>query len=231
MAPSACRAVIFDLFDTLTVPYDDGDFSATLAAMASAVDAPPAALAEVWDRNWKPLMRGDFADSVAAVREACRTLALTCSSEREEVAAGAWDAWIRRAMTPTPEAQPTLTALRRDGRRIGLISDSPPGVPRLWSASPLAPLVDAAVFSCEVRLTKPDPAIYLHACERLGEPPSACLYVADGVGRELTGAAQVGMTPVLLRRPGPPPNDYRRDAREWRGPTVTSIASLVDWPG
>lgn len=45
---------------------------------------------------------------------------------------------------------------------------------------------------------KPSPVFYLRLCERLEVPASACLYLGDGSDDELSGAAAVGMTPVLL---------------------------------
>ena len=225
-SPLRHRAVVFDLFDTLTVPYDDADFTAALGAMAQAVGATPAAFAEVWDRNWPRLLHGAFADTIAAVRAACQDLGLAASPAQADAAGAAWTAHLGRAIALRPEALPTLRAVRGAGRRIGLISDCAPGVPLLWRQMPVASLVDVAVFSCAVRLTKPARAIYLQACAGLGLSPQECLYVADGVGRELTGAAEVGMTAVLLRPPGPPPDDYRLDAQQWRGDCVSSILEL-----
>ena len=225
---SPCRAVIFDLFDTLTVPYDDADYTTTVAVMGNAVGVTTPAVTEAWDQNWQQLLRGGFADSAAAVRAVCRHLGVTAAVDEVEAAAAAWDAYIRRAMVLKPDAIPTCSAIRVGGRRIGLISDCPPGVPALWQGTEIAQLVDAAVFSCEVRLTKPDREIYLQACKQLGMGPDACLYVADGVGRELTGAAAVGMTSVLLRHPGRLPDEFRRDAQEWRGLTVASLSEVVE---
>jgi len=221
------RAVVFDLIDTLTVPYDDADFSSTVAAMAGALGTGARELADAWDRNWPGLLRGVFPDTGAAMRQACQDLGIAVSPPQTEAAGGAWDGYLRRASALRPDAVTTLRAVREAGHKIGLISDCVPGVPLLWRGMPAAPLVDAAVFSCEVRLTKPDREIYLLACERLGVPAQACMYVADGVGRELTGAAEVGMAAVLLRA-GQPPNAFRRDAREWRGPAVGALAEVLD---
>lgn len=41
-------------------------------------------------------------------------------------------------------------------------------VPDLWNTCPLAAWFSSPVFSCEVGLIKPDPAIYRLACRRLG---------------------------------------------------------------
>jgi putative hydrolase of the HAD superfamily len=100
-------------------------------------------------------------------------------------------------------------------------------VPSLWSTSPFAPYIDAAVFSCEVRVKKPDPAIYHFACTRLGIPPERCLYVGDGADRELTGAARAGLEAVLLRLPGEGAGMSQQDAWQWSGPAICEIPQIL----
>ncbi len=104
-------------------------------------------------------------------------------------------------------------------------------VPPLWKAGPLQSLVDAAVFSCNVGLLKPDPRIYSHVCGLLDVSPERCLFVGDGGSRELTGARDAGMSVVLLRVPGEEhtwfDSNYRLDALEWQGTTIGAIDELV----
>jgi hypothetical protein len=58
--------------------------------------------------------------------------------------------------------------------------------------------------------------------------PAACLYVGDGAYGEPTGAAAVGMYPVLIRDPDEQEEMLRPEAEEWTGPT---IGSLLEVPG
>ena len=67
---------------------------------------------------------------------------------------------------------------------------------------------------------KPDPRIYLRACDELGVEPGECLYVGDGANDELAGAQRVGMRPVLIHRPEEKP--------QWDGPRITSIPDVLD---
>ena len=71
----------------------------------------------------------------------------------------------------------------------------------MWDSTALAPLFDVAVLSFDVGMAKPDPRIYELATERLGVAANDCLYVGDGSDGELSGAAQAGMTAVLMRAP------------------------------
>jgi FMN phosphatase YigB (HAD superfamily) len=54
---------------------------------------------------------------------------------------------------------------------------------------------DALVFSGEVGVAKPDPAVYLLAADRLGLPAARCAFVDDSA-TNIRGAVQAGMVGV-----------------------------------
>ncbi|MCL2300116.1 MAG: HAD-IA family hydrolase [Firmicutes bacterium] len=98
-----------------------------------------------------------------------------------------------------PEILDTLRALKARGDRLCLVSNADTIDALPWTATPLAPLFDHAVFSCDVHLQKPDPEIYLLAARRMGARPEACVFVGDGGSNELAGAKAVGMRTVQAR--------------------------------
>lgn len=132
----------------------------------------------------------------------------------------------RRWFVPRPGAEEVLSTLRASGFGLGLVSMCAPDAPALWRASPLAGGVDVEVFSVEVGLRKPDAPIYLRACEGLGVQATDCLYVGDGSYRELSGAAAVGMRPVLIRDPDEAAEMLRPDAEDWSGETIASLLEV-----
>jgi putative hydrolase of the HAD superfamily len=84
-------------------------------------------------------------------------------------------------------------AFRARGGRTGLLSNGVPEiVARINTDRPLADLFDVVVVSFEVGLTKPDPAIYRHALERLGAEPRTTLFVDDRQ-ENVDAAAALGM--------------------------------------
>lgn len=88
-----------------------------------------------------------------------------------------------------------VRAARASGVRTGLISNSW-GL-GIYDRAPTG-LFDATVISGEVGLHKPEPEIYLLACERLGVDPSVAVFV-DDLRENCTGAEEVGMEAVLHR--------------------------------
>src|SRR5262249_13476401 len=109
-----------------------------------------------------------------------------------------------------------------------LISDCSAEVPLLWPECALAPLIEAPVFSCAVGMKKPDPRIYALACARLGIQPAECLYVGDGSEQELSGAAAVGMRPVLVRVAfAEATTPHRPEAAAWGGVAIDTLADVL----
>jgi epoxide hydrolase-like predicted phosphatase len=99
---------------------------------------------------------------------------------------------------PQYEVIDAVRRLRGAGVRTGLISNS-------WGTGIYEPrlldeLFDAVVISGEVGLHKPQPEIFLLACERLGLEPAECVFV-DDLRENVAGAEAVGMSAILHRDP------------------------------
>jgi len=91
-----------------------------------------------------------------------------------------------------------VSAARAAGVRTGLVSNSW-GL-EIYDRAP-TDLFDATVISGDVGLHKPEPEIYLLACERLGVAPELAVFV-DDLRENCAGAERVGMVAVLHRDSG-----------------------------
>jgi HAD superfamily hydrolase (TIGR01509 family) len=133
-----------------------------------------------------------------------RTTALTLAAEDgiPDVDVEPWVAEERRAVTEhlartLQPHEPTRTALRRLAGQLELAAVSSSALGRLagcFTASELDELIPPhRRFSAEDSLptptSKPDPAVYLHACAQLGIPPEAGLAVEDSVPGVLSAVA------------------------------------------
>lgn len=98
-------------------------------------------------------------------------------------------------LEPDEEMIAAVRGARERGILTGLISNS-------WGLGiyERAPtdLFDEAVISGEVGMHKPQPEIYLLACERLGVEPGEAIFV-DDLRENCVGAEAVGMTAILHR--------------------------------
>jgi putative hydrolase of the HAD superfamily len=128
-------------------------------------------------------------------------------------------------LVPAPSVVYALKSLRSKRLRLGILSDASAEIAAAWPRSPLAALVDAAVFSCHAGTVKPDQRLYDHICDELHVPAHRTLYVGDGGGDELHGALAAGMGAVAVRRRGPA-GALVFGHTDWSGPILDSAEHL-----
>jgi epoxide hydrolase-like predicted phosphatase len=97
------------------------------------------------------------------------------------------------ALRPDEAMFELVRDIRGRGIRTGLISNS--WGTALYDRETLGELFDAIVISGEERIRKPDPAIYVLGAERIGLPPSECVFV-DDLPFNLKPARELGMATV-----------------------------------
>jgi putative hydrolase of the HAD superfamily len=211
----AVEAVVFDLWETL-VPFDDSKWLRALEELAGEADVDPVLYAAAWAEDRAARDAGEFEESA---RRIYLKLGLELDDELLATISKRRRAAFAAVFVPRDGAVPTLEELRARGLRTGLITNCSSETPALWAASPLAPLVDACVFSCREGARKPERRLYETAAQRLGVRPEACVYVGDGNDDELAGAARVGMRPVLLRT---------QSERDWDGEAIDSLPEVVE---
>jgi HAD superfamily hydrolase (TIGR01509 family) len=202
------RGVLFDWGDTLFSPPNAGKVIVAAAAERGVRIDPEKARAlwdELWDAGKMPDELAKGRDlSAAAHREVWTALFERANTAVPDVASTLYErvmdpsAWI-----PYPDTAPTLRALRARGLRIGIVSNVPQDLRPIFAAHGLADLVDAFTHSFEVGAEKPDPAIFLRACEALGTKPEESLMVGDLPGAD-AGGRQAGRRFHLLAPDGAP---------------------------
>jgi putative hydrolase of the HAD superfamily len=225
------RAVIFDLFGTL-VDYFVAATGPMNAEMAAALEVPLEPFKLHWGQASGLRIIGEFQTVEASIEHVCRLIDVAPTAEQMAKSVEIRLRYIRQALTPRPNAITTLAQLKRDGYKIGLLSNCSVEIPILWPETEFADLVESPVFSARVRLRKPDPRIYHLTCERLGVTPEGSLYVADGENHELAAATKVGLHAVLLRNSSRD-NDREllREAREWQGDIVEALPEVINLMG
>jgi putative hydrolase of the HAD superfamily len=223
-------AVVFDLFGTLVPEYTREEFYGTVDEAARRLGCDVEAFRAEWIATAPQRQTGGFATIEDNVRAVCAAIGATEPDDASLTEALRPRAEMyERKFRPRSGALETLGELKARGYPVALVSMCAPDTPAMWRASPLAAFVDVEVFSCEVGLRKPDPAIYRAAAEGLRLAPVRCLYCGDGAYGELSGAEAVGMTAYLIRDHELHPDDaLRPDPEDWGGPAVDDLRELLE---
>ena len=112
------------------------------------------------------------------------------------IAADGLVAGLLAGLRPDRPMIEAVAGARKAGIRVGMITNS-------WGTAPYDPYegyqlnerYDALVVSGEVGIRKPTPEIYRLAADKLGIPPSRCVFV-DDVAANLPPAAELGMATI-----------------------------------
>ncbi len=183
------RAVLFDIggvLERVGPPLWTETWRVRLGLTRSAFDA---AVSQVDPEGLAETGRFTEAEMRASYRQA---LGLS-RTEVDELMVDIWD-WYCGELD---EHLVTYARGLRPRVKTGIVSNSADGARREETRRYAFPdLVDEIVYSHEVGLAKPDPAIYMLACKRLAVEPAEAVLV-DDVPANVDGATRVGLSAVL----------------------------------
>ncbi|MGW0894223.1 HAD family hydrolase [Saccharopolyspora sp. NPDC002578] len=110
--------------------------------------------------------------------------------------------------TPYPDTAQVLRDLREAGVLIGVISNTAFDIRPAFAKLGVLDLVDEYLMSYVEGVIKPDPKLFLRACERIGVAPEEALMIGDSEEAD-GGAAAVGCAVSIVE---PLPTAQRPDA-------------------
>lgn len=224
------RAVVFDLFGTLTVDQVPAERHRLQEPVAQVLGVPLDGFLDALRSSFGERAGGAWADAAQSLRAIATRLGAHPSPESLLAAVALREDAERILTRPRPGILDLLADLRAGGVPVGVLSDCTWETATIWPELAYAPLVDAAVFSVVVGARKPSPVMYDVVARRLAVAPDEILYVGDGGSNELTGARQAGMRPVLLRSSLDEPADVRAlrydPESDWTGEHVRDAGEL-----
>ena len=91
-----------------------------------------------------------------------------------------------------------LDDLRVAGKKLALVSNTPPTSQIILDRLHLRERFDQIIFSCDVGFLKPDPRIFKCALDALGVPPECSVIVGDKIRTDILGGAILGMRSILV---------------------------------
>lgn len=106
-----------------------------------------------------------------------------------------------------PDTLATLRRLRAAGVPVAVVSNIPWDIRDIFRAHDAFDLVEEFVLSYAEGVMKPDPKIFLLACQRIGVTPADALMVGDSAEAD-GGATAVGITTAIIE---PLPTTQRPD--------------------
>ncbi|PJJ97936.1 HAD family hydrolase [Lysobacteraceae bacterium NML75-0749] len=194
-------------------------------APKAAVQFPPSAMRSLRERVIERF--GQKAHDASWLRRQCIEIALTESGHDPALTDTAYQAFFaeRNRVDFYPDARAALVRIARHVPVCALTNGNA-DLDRIG----IAQYFHGQVTAREFGKAKPDPGIFLHACQTLGTLPAKTLHIGDDIEADITGARRAGLKTCWL---------HREDART-RHPTwprrdfipdlvFSNLAQLADW--
>lgn len=159
------------------------------------------------------------------IRAASRAVGLPVDELLHERALAEYlEGWAPTTIART-DAVEVLRELRRQGLRIGLLSNT--HWPAGWHEDflrrdGLLELIDARRYTSELPYVKPHPAAFRSVLDALDCDPATAVFVGDRLYDDIWGAQQLGMRTVWARNEMTPTADVQADA------VIDELAELPD---
>jgi putative hydrolase of the HAD superfamily len=193
----AKRAVIFDLFHTLT------SFESIWGAGRRMTCEMLGVSREAWDEQLhygsRERLVGSMKDAFEIVANMAHAINPSISNERIKAATENRIARFAAALREIPDETITvLEYLKSRGKRIGLISNADVMEIAAWAECRIRHHFDSTIFSCLSGCVKPEKEIYELSLRELDVSAAEAVFVGDGGSNELEGAKNVGMTTIMI---------------------------------
>ena len=184
--------VMFDYGGVISQPPSAEDLA--LLAGVAGVNVP-AFLAEYW--NWRPAYDLAELDAKGYWQQ-------VGSGLRRDFGGGEISELIRLDSASWLRLQAGTVALIEDlakaGQPLALLSNAPGELAAEIAELPVAAHFGHLIFSCELKLAKPDPRCYSRALARLGADPDEVIFIDDR-GENVAAAAAMGLSTVHFTSP------------------------------
>lgn len=222
------RAVAFDFFGTLTPAITAATRQPHIDRIGAVLGCDGAAVRAQFRASFAERVTGSLGDLPSTMRVVADGLSVAATDEQiAEITRIRYDGQVA-TYSFRADAEATLRGLHGRGVRTAVVSDCSVELPTSWQTLPVAPQIDATVFSCVESMAKPDPRMFALAAQRLGVRPDEMLYVGDGGGNELPGAATAGMRAVLLDAADRHLDDAYGRQDDWPGERIEHLHGILD---
>ncbi|MEM3075270.1 MAG: TIGR02253 family HAD-type hydrolase [Candidatus Bilamarchaeaceae archaeon] len=195
------RAVLFDLDNTLIDFLTFKKETAKAAAKAMVAQGFPMTEVETYGRIFS-IYDEKGIEYQKTFYDVIRPLNLEVN-RAERIQQAAIVAYLKRkfeVLKPYSMVKPVLRKLHEFGLKLGVVTDAPRN--KTWQRLVLTGLeneFDTVITKDDTLAEKPHPSPFQLALQRLGLPPTSCLFVGDNPVRDIKGAKNVGMQTCLAK--------------------------------
>lgn len=197
------EALIFDLYGTLVIR-QERQFLREINKYYLPVSTDPAMLSKLGEFGLE-LIRKLMVTDLDTHELPAHVLALFphATSETLDDLRHSFRTALRTEASATrliPGVKTLLAFFRKRGYKIGVVSNASTLHKQPILDFDLDRFIDVSLFSCDLGYAKPEPAMYLSACQRLDVAPEQVLFVGDSYNMDVKKPIELGMQAVHVSK-------------------------------
>ncbi|MFQ6036341.1 MAG: HAD family hydrolase [Sedimentisphaerales bacterium] len=180
-------------------------------------------------RRWLSHLTGRDFDALALLKKVGTRKGIKLDQQQWEHLAWLWYEPLGRIAQAEPNIVETLTALKKSGLKLGIVSNTFVNRCCLEKNLKQFGILDfftVRLYSYEFGFRKPDARIFKAAAERIGEPAENILFVGDRMREDIEAAARIGMKAVL--KVGPANTGKKIPQGTWKINKLAELPSLIE---
>ena len=180
-------------------------------------------------RRWLSNLTGRDFDALALLKKVGTKKGVKLGPQQWEHLAWLWYEPLSRIAQAEPNIAETLTALKKLGLKLGIVSNTFVNRCCLEKNLKQFGILDffaVRLYSYEFGFRKPDTRIFKIAAEKIGEPPENILFVGDRIHEDVKAAIRIGMQAVL--KIGPATASKKTPKGTWKIKQLAELPELVE---
>jgi len=180
-------------------------------------------------KRWLSNLTGRDFDALALLKKVGIKKGIKLDQKQWEHLAWLWYEPLSRIAQAEPNIVETLTALKKSGLKLGIVSNTFVNRCCLEKHLKQFDILDfftARLYSYEFNFRKPDTRIFRAAAERIGEPAENILFVGDRIHEDVQAAARIGMQAVL--KIGPATVSKKIPKGTWKINKLAELPGLIE---
>ena len=143
---------------------------------------------------------GNDFDSLTLLKKNGQKKGYNLTDEQWEQLNWLWYQPLSTQASIEPDLAQTLTKLTNDGLKLGIVSNTfvhSSSLDRHLAQYELLDFFPLRIYSYQLHCRKPHKEIFLAAAEQISENPQDIIFVGDRINKDIKGAINAGMIPVL----------------------------------
>jgi len=180
-------------------------------------------------QRWLSNLTGRDFDALALLKKVGTKKGIKLDLKQWEHLAWLWYEPLSRIAQAEPNIAETLTALKKSGLKLGIVSNTFVNRCCLEKNLKQFGILDffaVRIYSYEFDFRKPDARIFKVAAERIGEAPENILFIGDRIYEDVRAAARIGMQAVL--KIGPATASKKIPKGTWEIKQLAELPDLIE---